>query len=1440
MLGAGATTCTSATRTATVATINPLPAATIGSNAPVCTGATLNLTSSGGVSYSWTGPNSFTSSSQNPSIPSAGNSNAGTYTVIVTNATPCSLAVSTVIAISPLPVVTSSSVTPNPICAGSTLGLNSAGTAGFIGYSVAAIPYAPQTGGTPISPTSGDDFVSASIPLGFSFSFYGTVYTNLFVYTNGFVQLGTSSGSTFVYGQTIPNVAAPNNIIAGVFEDLNPAVGAITYFTTGTAPNQVFNIRYNNVPYFVTNGNTNFQIQLFESTNVIEVHVFENADGGTAQTATLGIENAAGNSAVSPAGHNGVYFPVSNAGAHEGWRFTPAGVTYSWTGPNSFTSNLDNTTIPSITAPAAGLYTVTLTNTLGCTTSASATLVVSPSPTATITASGPTTFCSGNNVTLDAGGPFNSYLWSTGATTQTISATTSGSYTVTVTNAALCSTTSAATVITVNPSPTGVTAVPSTTSVCLPGSIDLAGTGTSTGATTFAWVTTPSGFTSSTQSPTGIAPPVGANTYTLTATDPNNLCTTSVSTPAVNVGTNTSAIITFAGSTTICANNTLNLVASTPSAATLSYQWFLNAVAIGGATNVTYSPTATGDYSVQINEVPSPNCTSTSSPLTVTVNPIPVLTGTANNILCFGGGTGSAIVSATGIPSFSYSWNTSPPQVTDTITNLMAGTYIVNVTDGNNCADTAWVTITQPSSAVSVNAGVDVTLCSGSSTIVSATGTGGTGAIAYTWNNGATQGGSVTPASTTTYTVTATDANSCAATDAVLVTVNPGATVNAGMDLVRCSLSAITLGGSIGGGATLGTWSGVYAGTFSSITNPTGTYTPNPSEAGSTLTLTLTTNDPDGAGPCLAVSDNVAIAISNLVANAGADVAFCGSGTTTLTGTSTGGTGVVGYVWNNGATQGGSVSPASTTTYTVTATDANSCMATDAVVVAINPGATVNAGADITTCGLGALPLGGTIGGSATMGTWSGTYAGMFSSLTNPTGTYTPNLSEIGSTLTLTLTTNDPDGAGPCLAAADNVNIVVGGYATTLAPPIASATPWIADYENTDVFNWTHYYDNAGTPTTYCDDYIILSVQNANTGGNAIGHIGDPGFVVKVAGQGAYTLTNATTPYVSVGVTWYLMGRYWEATPVTQPVNDLNVKFYFTNADFNAVNSVSPYVTSSPTQMAFYKINNGVGGTPAYNPDPNLLHAGIPVASPYAYNGTGYWQYMNGGTASTATWAYSTMGADHVAEYTIDRFSGGGGGGGTNNPGAFPVELLSFTGYNHGDENILEWTTTKEINNKEFVLMRSLDNITFQSIETVPTSAPNGLSYTEINYQTKDLDFGDKTYYRLQQIDIDGQSHLYSNVVEININRELNTVVSLYPNPAKEVLNVSITQPQGGKHKVEIYDAIGKLVSVHKADLKGGNTVMTLDVSELAKGTYIIMVKNADNGTVATNRFVKE
>ncbi len=179
-----------------------------------------------------------------------------------------------------------------------------------------------------------------------------------------------------------------------------------------------------------------------------------------------------------------------------------AGSSYLWS---------NGATTQAITVSAAGNYNVRVTNANGCfATSANTTVTVNPLPTATITAGGPTTFCQGGSVALTSNAG-SSYLWSNNATTQSITATTSGNYTVTVTNASGCSTTSAVRTVTVNPLPVlTVTATP--TSVSRGFNTQLNVTGSNLG--TFAW--TPTANLSSTTIANPIARVMSTTTYTVT------------------------------------------------------------------------------------------------------------------------------------------------------------------------------------------------------------------------------------------------------------------------------------------------------------------------------------------------------------------------------------------------------------------------------------------------------------------------------------------------------------------------------------------------------------------------------------------------------------------------------------------------------------------------------------------------------------------------------------------------------------------------------------------------------------------------------------------------------------------------------------------------------------------------------------------------------------
>lgn len=94
-------------------------------NSPVCTGGNILFTSSGGTTYSWSGPAGFSSNAQNPTIPTASAVNAGTYTVTVTNAQGCTNTATTVVTVFALPSVSAGS--NSPICQGDTMFLFSSG-----------------------------------------------------------------------------------------------------------------------------------------------------------------------------------------------------------------------------------------------------------------------------------------------------------------------------------------------------------------------------------------------------------------------------------------------------------------------------------------------------------------------------------------------------------------------------------------------------------------------------------------------------------------------------------------------------------------------------------------------------------------------------------------------------------------------------------------------------------------------------------------------------------------------------------------------------------------------------------------------------------------------------------------------------------------------------------------------------------------------------------------------------------------------------------------------------------------------------------------------------------------------------------------------------------------------------------------------------------------
>ena len=172
-------------------------------------------------------------------------------------------------------------------------------------------PYAPATQSTPNFITLSDDQLSGILPIGFSFIFYGNTYTSFYISSNGFISFDAAAGSGCCSGQFLPDINQPNNIIACAWEDLYPpAGGTISYSTIGTAPNRILVVRYSNIPHYTSGNLVSSQIQLYEGSNIIEIHTASMpSDGGSH---TMGIENANGTLAAAVPGRNSANWSVSN------------------------------------------------------------------------------------------------------------------------------------------------------------------------------------------------------------------------------------------------------------------------------------------------------------------------------------------------------------------------------------------------------------------------------------------------------------------------------------------------------------------------------------------------------------------------------------------------------------------------------------------------------------------------------------------------------------------------------------------------------------------------------------------------------------------------------------------------------------------------------------------------------------------------------------------------------------------------------------------------------------------------------------------------------------------------------------------------------------------------------------------------------------------------
>jgi len=587
-------------------------------------------------------------------------------------------------------------------------------------------------------------------------------------------------------------------------------------------------------------------------------------------------------------GNNGTGTAIYNGGG------TPP-LTYLWAPGGATTATAPNL--------SAGVYSVTTTDSKGCTLTLVITITQPSSVTITNTVT--TANCNQANgsatITASGGtGPSYTYTWSTGANTAVLSGVTAGTYSVIVKDAAGCTFTSAATV----PNTAGpVLAITGSTNVsCFGGNNGIATTSVSGGSGPYVYLWS-NGQT------TGTGTNLLAGIYSATVTDING-CKASVS---VTITQPTALVLNVSGSNPKCFNATNGSANAGVSGGTpgYTYTW-----APSGSN--AQSPTGLGPGNHIVTVTDAHGCVISGS---VTLNNPPQMTAaiTSTNVSCNGACNGMANGSAANtVGAVIYFWTGGPgPLTTQNVTNLCPGTYTLLATDQNSCTAQALTTITQPPLlTASITASGNPSCAGYTNGFATVAPAGGTPGYTYSWSPAGGTGATANNLIAGTYTATITDSKGCSAQTNIVITQPTPLTAAITKTNVTCFGANNGIGNVSYSGGT-GPYTFLWFPTLNNTPNvntlPPGTHTIQITDnLGCITTLTTTITQP----PAL----TAAITSSNSNCNQANGNACVTAG---------GGAGGYTYQWtSNPLFTNSCINNVVAGAYTVTVTDVNSCTIT--------------------------------------------------------------------------------------------------------------------------------------------------------------------------------------------------------------------------------------------------------------------------------------------------------------------------------------------------------------------------------------------------------------------------------------------------------------------------------------------------------------------------------
>ena len=411
--------------------------------------------------------------------------------------------------------------------------------------------------------------------------------------------------------------------------------------------------------------------------------------------------------------------------------------------------------------------------------------------------------------------------------------------------------------------------------------------------------------------------------------------------------------------------------------------------------------------------------------------------------------------------------------------------------------------------------------------------------------------------------------------------------------------------------------------------------------------------------------------------------------------------------------------------------------------------------------------------------------------------------------------TNDATGSG-----GDNIsdameNILIAGGATA---PVEVTTDTdadgIPDYIEAQTYSDPFDDDSpfaAGTPgvRSLLADYIVTGGSCVSVSGyqwiDVFDNLGNIVFSINPVGNnlgstcwGVRVITS-TDDDVRDNGTDYVLDRNWYITPMTPPISDVYIRFYTLAEEHTDLGdellSAESFVFDEEAHLRVTEIS-GV----ADNLDP-FFSGGTrinidPAVADYSTNG----KSLTLGVSSFSSFF------PHVNVMFLNA--------------PLPVELISFAADVHNERIALSWSTATEVNNDFFGVERSVDNIEFETLGTVPGA---GNSTDRIDYTFDDLSpVPGVNYYRLRQTDFDGIETV-SDVIVAVFDGESRLTLTIYPNPTKDVLNVDVPgQFNVGEITTQLIDMSGRIIL--RKDFSSDSGVQ-LPLQRIKAGTYVLEVE---------------